>query len=726
MPGPLLERMKTPMNENPLQLLMNPRSIATIGAGNNPMKMGTLHALSILKDGFTGKFYPVHPRDEMVAGHKAYKSVYDLPEVPDLALFVLPADKVPPLLEDFGKIGTKRAIIISAGFREKGPGGEKLEEEITAIARRYGIRFLGPNCIGIINSEISLNTTVMGAKIRPGKLGFASQSGMYVTQALPYLEKRGIKFSKAISVGNEANINLINAFEYLGQDHQTKAIALYIEGIREMPRFLDVARKITPHKPVVALYVGGSGAGARSGKSHVGAMAAPDYLYDGLFRQAGIIRVNSIGELYIFGWMLATQPLPRGKRMGIVTNAGGAGTTIANTVEKGGFEVSKFSDALQNGIKPLIPPHGQTSNPVDVTFDMDMLKLAEKIPKLIMKSGEVDAIILHGAQTSGFIKSIYPHLRDSTDSSLESMLEIFRNDYSRAVSLPFDYGIPMALSTFFGRDDDDVAAAYQDGDIPVFDDPEKVARAMVTLLRYKEITKRKPYVPEDLPAVPKKALEIIELARKNGQESLDEHSAKLVLAAYGIPVSTEKVVSNEEELAKAADEIGYPLVLKVLDPAILHKTEQGFVHLNLKTLDEALSAFRAIRNGAGRKVPVLVAQMVKGEREFLAGAMRYPGFGPCVSFGVGGIFTEALRDTTFRLAPLTDNEGEEMLGDIKAHRLLGAFRGMLAADTKAITSLLKQLSALLLLHPEIAEIDLNPVIISGDKPVVVDALIVLK
>ena len=303
------------MKENPLKLLMNPKSIAILGASNSPMKMGTMNALSIIHDGYKGSFYPMHRKEKTVLGFPAYASVEDLPEAPDLAMFVIPADQIPPLMEDFGKKGTRRAIVITAGFKETGEEGIRKERELLEIARRYGIRFVGPNCMGILNTEISLNTTVLATSEKPGLFGLASQSGTYITQVLPYMKKRGVRFSKAISVGNEADLSIIDAMEYLGEDEQTKAVGLYIEGIRDVPRFLEVARRITPRKPVVAQYVGGSGAGARSGQSHTGAMAGPDYLYDGLFRQAGVIRVHSIEELFIYGWALAAQPRLKGKRM---------------------------------------------------------------------------------------------------------------------------------------------------------------------------------------------------------------------------------------------------------------------------------------------------------------------------------------------------------------------------------------------------------------------------
>jgi acetyltransferase len=713
------------MKENPLHLLMNPKSIAILGASNSPMKMGTMNALSIIHDGYKGSFYPMHRKEKTVLGFPAYASVEDLPEAPDLAMFVIPADQIPPLMEDFGKKGTRRAIVITAGFKETGEEGIRKERELLEIARRYGIRFVGPNCMGILNTEISLNTTVLATSEKPGLFGLASQSGTYITQVLPYMKKRGVRFSKAISVGNEADLSIIDAMEYLGEDEQTKAVGLYIEGIRDVPRFLESARRITPRKPVVAQYVGGSGAGARSGQSHTGAMAGPDYLYDGLFRQAGVIRVHSIEELFIYGWALAAQPPLKGKRIGIVTHSGGPGTAIANACEEGGCEVPLFSKELQGQIRPLLPPHAPSGNPVDFTFAMEIDNLAVTVPEMVLKSGEVDGVVVHGPMRLGWMKSIYPHFRELMNNApVETMLEMWKADLVSFGELPYKYGAPMAISSFFD-DIDDYTLAYHGFNIPVYDSPEKAGRAMAVLNRYREITRRAPHRPEALPPASPEASKIIREARDRGARSLDEHSAKTLLAAYGVPVTDERLLASEEEAAEAAGRLGYPLVMKACDPDILHKTEKGLVLMNLKTKDEAVEAFRSIQKKAGRPVPVVAYQMVKGEREFMAGMTRHPGFAPCVLFGLGGVFTEALRDMTFRVAPLTEADAMEMLDDIRSAAMLGAFRGMPPADRGKLASLLRGIGNAALLHPEIAEIDVNPVIVSGPDPVAVDALVVL-
>ncbi len=713
------------MTENPFHQLMNPRSIATVGAGNNPMKMGTLNILSIIKDGFPGALYPIHPKDDSVLGLKAYRTVADLPEAPDLALFVVPAELVPGLMEEFGEIGTKRIIVITAGFKEIGDEGKREEERLNQIAQKYGIRFVGPNCMGILNTELPLNTTVMPIKFKPGMLGIASQSGTYVTQTFPYLGKRGICLSKAISTGNEANMSIIDAMEYLGEDEQTRAIALYIEGIRDVPRFLETARRITPHKPIIAQYVGGSSAGARAGLSHTGAMAGPDYLYEGLFKQAGIIRMHSVEDLYLHGWALATQPPLKGNRIGIITNSGGPGTAMAHVCEQGGFQLPEFSPMLQEKIKPLLPPHAPSGNPVDLTFVINADTITDKVPKLVMQSGEVDGVVLHGAMRSGFIIYKHEHFADlMNNTSIDDMIGLLGDISPVPFSLPFTYGIPLVLSSFFDRDDD-LTTAFEDHNIPVCDSPEKAARTMVSLLRYREVAMRKPYGAPEMPAVSSQARQILEEARKRGLSALDEFSAKKFLACYGIPVTDERLIGTEDKLSEAVKDMDYPLVMKACNPGILHKSERGLVRLNIQDIDGAMGAFRDIRSIAGGDTGVIVYSMVSGVREFMAGMTRYPGFAPAVLFGLGGIFTESLRDTCFRCAPLSLPEAEEMLDDIKSAQLLGAYRGMPAVNRDKLASILQRLGFLPLLHPEIAEIDINPLIISGSEPVAVDALIVL-
>ena len=713
------------MPENPLHLLLHPRSIATAGAGNNPLKMGTLQALSILKDGWQGTFYPVHPTEKTVLGHRAYASPLELPEAPDLAMLIVPTPQVLPLFEQFARIGTKRAIVVSAGFKETGDEGRRLEARLNEIAAATGMRFLGPNCVGFVNTAASLNATIAVMDGRPGLLGLASQSGTYVTQTLAYLRERGIRFSKAVSCGNEANIDITDVLEYLGQDEQTRAIILYIEGIRNGRRFIETAQRITPFKPVLAQYVGGSTAGARAGLSHTGAMSGPDKLYDGIFRQAGIIRCHSIEELYAHGWAHATQPPLRGTRIGVVTNSGGPGTAISHNADGGGLMIPVFSEALRNTIRALIPGHASSANPVDVTFHLDMDLLSTGLPEKILQSGEVDALIIHGAMGTGFMREIHPHIRELIGNpDLDAFLAPFRKDLSTTTALPEKYGIPVVISSFFGSDDN-YTQAYRDRNIPVFDAPEKAALAIASLLRHSEIRGREPVDRPEIPEENPGASRIIRAALASGQTALDEHQAKQILAAYGVPVTREGLAATEAEAVRIARGIGFPVAAKACTWEILHKSGKGLIALNVPTEQALRRAFRSIREAAGLPVPVLVQAMIPGGREFVCGMTRFAGFGPCVLFGLGGVFAEALGDRTIRSAPLGAAEAQEMLLDIRARDLLGPFRGLPAVDRRSLAAILQTVGSIALRHPGIAEIDLNPVIISGSQPVVADALFIL-
>jgi len=714
------------MHQNPLHLLMNPKSVAVAGASNTPTKMGSIQSLSLLKDGYQGKVYFLHPKDKSIFGIPTYPSPKDLPEVPDLAFLIVPINVALNLLEEFGKIGTKRAIVVTAGFKETGEEGAHLENKLNEVAARYGIRFVGPNCLGVINSQICLNTTVYPFPPSDGLLGLASQSGTYVTQILPLSRKRGIKFSKAISLGNEANIDIADALEYLGDDEQTKAVILYIEGIRNGKKFLEIARKVTRRKPVLAQYVGGTVSGARAGMSHTGAMAGPDFLYDGMFKQAGIIRVGSIEELYDHGWTLATQPVPRGNRVGVMTNSGGPSSSISYTCDRAGLSVPRYSKKLQEQIRPYLQPHAASSNPVDLTFDTSMKHLAITIPEIIIKSGEVDALISHGIMHSGFLKEIYSHAVDFLGNiTFEEFLSMTEPVLTDVFTLARKHNIPHLISTFFGQEDS-YTKGFQEHNVPVFHSPEKAARAMGALYHYKLIRERKAGKKATLPKISPSAIKILQQAKKNGQKALDEHAAKKLLAAYGVPVTKEILTESLKEALAAANKLGYPIALKACHWEIMHKSGKGLIALNIENAASLKKAFLDIRQAAGFFTPVLVQQMLSGGRELLAGMTRFAGFGPGVVFGLGGVFTEALRDTTLRLAPLTDADAQEMLNDIHAKALLDKFRGMPAMDKEKMIKILQAVGNIALLHPEIAEIDLNPIIIDKARPVVADALIVLK
>ncbi len=476
---------------HPLYQIMHPASIAVVGASNDVTKMGTIQLLTLLKGGYAGKIYPIHPQEEKVMGLKAYRKGQDLPEPVDLAILTLPSRAVPEVLRDLGERGIKRAIIISGGFREVGEEGKILEDQVLKIAQEYQIRFLGPNCIGVIHPDFHLNPTVYPYPHRPGAIGVASQSGTYVTQILPLLAQSQIGFSQAFSVGNGANLDLVDCLEYLGSDPQTKAIALYIEGIKRPKAFREVALRVTREKPVVALYVGGTEAGARSAASHTASISGPDHLYDALFRQTGIIRALSVEDLYEWSLALSTLPIARGKNMAIVTHSGGPASSLADSCNRQGLRVPVFPKALQDRLLPYLPSTGSARNPVDLTFFMDVRIFWEKLPQIILEDPSVDGLLIHGVQGSRFFTPLVEGApKDVKIPALEDFKQVLQGTLESLVHLPQRTGKPVIVSSFMGREDD-VVAFIQDHRLPCYRSPERAVRAMAALCQYGEIKKRK-------------------------------------------------------------------------------------------------------------------------------------------------------------------------------------------------------------------------------------------
>jgi acetyltransferase len=478
------------MNEHPLNQIMHPKSVAVVGASNDPFKMGSIQLLNLLGGKYPGKVYPLHPQQDPILGLKAYPSGRELPEPVDLAIITIPPAAVPQVLKDLGEKGVRRVIIISGGFKELGEKGRALEEQTLQIARQYGIRFLGPNCIGVVNPAFHLNPTMYPYTHQAGVVGVASQSGTYVTQILPLLAKSQIGYSKAFSVGNGADLDLVDCLEYLGGDPETRAIALYIEGIKRPRDFIRIASRVTEEKPVVALYVGGTEAGARSSASHTGSLSGPDFLYDALFKQSGVIRAYSVEDLYEWAWALASLPLPKGRNMAILTHSGGPATSLADACNRWGLKVPVFSPELQAKVRQLIPETGSFSNPVDLTFFMDMSVLMEKLPEMILENPSIDGLLLHGIIGSSYVRSVGQVAQewvklppyDAIKGALLSPMESFAR-------LPEKFGKPVIASSFNEREDDAVAYV-QDRRLPCYRAPERGVRAMAALCRYAEVRSR--------------------------------------------------------------------------------------------------------------------------------------------------------------------------------------------------------------------------------------------
>ena len=471
--------------------MLNPNSVAFVGANNQPTTMGTVQMIQTLNFGYKGRIYPVHPKEKSVLGISAYPSIRDIPDPVDLAVITVPARFVPDIFRDCGSKGVHYAVVTSGGFREMGEEGKQLEMQLLELARRHRIRFIGPNCLGILNPHHRLNLTMFSYKQPHGSMGLASQSGTYVTQVLKYLERRGVGYSRAISIGNKADIDLVDCLEYLGEDDETRAIALYIEGLKRPRLFLEKAMKVSMTKPLVALYVGGTEAGSRSSASHTGAICAPAKLYSDMFRQAGIIEARTIEDLYQWAWALANQPIPRSNRVAVLTHSGGPATSIADACNKNGLQVPRFSPKTLNAIKPLVPPTASIENPVDLTFSTEPPLMAQTLPPIILEDPNIDALIIHGLMVTSWMSDIKEAAGNLIgDIPIEQISKMVEGPIKELSGLPYKYNKPIICSSFVDSDMEVTTRTLHQFRIPAYDGPEKAVTAMSAMVRYSNIRRK--------------------------------------------------------------------------------------------------------------------------------------------------------------------------------------------------------------------------------------------
>ncbi|KIX14152.1 acetate--CoA ligase family protein [Dethiosulfatarculus sandiegensis] len=474
------------IDATPLQKMTAPKSIAFFGASNNPASMGTTQLRCLLKMGYQGKVFPIHPRETMVQGLQAYKDVADLPEVPDLAVLILPTKVVIDILDKCGRLGIKKAVVVSGGFLEVGGEGKTLQEELKETAKRHGIRFLGPNCLGLVNTHEKLNTTFFPCDCDPGFIGMVSQSGSFVTQIFTYLKRYGLGFSTAFSVGNEANLDLVDCLEHLSRDPETKVITLYIEAIRRGREFIEAARSITQTKPIVAYYVGGSEAGRQAGLSHTGAMAGPDPLYEGIFRQAGVIRAATIEELFDFAWVLGASPLPQGDNMIILTHSGGPGAACADACGREGLKLPELPLDLKKALSKYVPHTGSLRNPVDVTFSKNPMEYFRDMPQLILNNPMVDGLLIYFLLPGFMAEQALEVMGVPQEEIKEKVGEFIDQQAGGVARMMKNSPKPVLGFSFMERDELPIQVVQKQG-LPVLPSPERAARAMKALFLYKKL-----------------------------------------------------------------------------------------------------------------------------------------------------------------------------------------------------------------------------------------------
>jgi acetyl-CoA synthetase (ADP-forming) len=473
------------IQKSPLFPIVNPKSIAFFGASNRFSSMGTNQLSSLKSLGFEGNIYPIHPKEKRVLGFEAYQSVRELPEIPDLAVMVLPTGIVPQVMEECGRKGIKQAIVVSGGFNEVGGQGVELEKTLIAVAQQYGIRFLGPNCLGVANPHHQFNMTFLPFEGRPGFIGLASQSGSFITQMFGYLNRSGMGFSSGISVGNEANVDIVDCLEYLAACPNTRVIALYIESIRRGRAFIELARSIVPSKPIVAFYAGGSEAGKRASFSHTGAMAGPDSLYDGVFRQCGIIRANSIPELFDFCWVLGSCLRPQNNRVVIQTHSGGPGAAAADAGSRNGLKLPPLSETTLEKLAALVPHTGSVNNPVDLTFSKNPMDYFSTIPDVLLADAAAGGLLMYYLTPQRLIRRTMESMKIAADEIPKLIEKLFDDQAESLAALIKKHQKPIVGFTFQSNQNLFIQKLVEHG-LPVFPSPERAARAMSALVSYSQ------------------------------------------------------------------------------------------------------------------------------------------------------------------------------------------------------------------------------------------------
>ena len=699
---------------HPLDAIFQPRSVAVIGATASAGKVGRTLLANLVSSPFGGTVVPVNPTRSSVLGVKAYPDLAAIPDPVELAVIVTPAPSVPGIIEECVAAGVRGAIIISAGFKETGPAGVALESQILETARRGGMRLIGPNCLGVMNPLNGFNATFAAGIARPGSVGFVSQSGALITAVLDWAEREQTGFSSVVSLGSMLDVGWGDVIYYLGDDPRTKSIVMYMETIGDARAFLSAAREVALTKPIIVIKPGRTEAAAKAAASHTGSLAGSDDVLDAAFRRAGVLRVDSIAQLFGMAEVLAQQPRPKGRRLTIVTNAGGPGVIATDALIGGGGELAPLSDASLEALDGILPAAWSHNNPIDI--------LGDAPPELYRKAVEVASA---NPESDGLLVILTP--QDMTDAAGSAM---------ELTGLARGTGGPVLASWMGGPGVDAGTELLQKAGIPVFEYPD-VAVQMFNFLWRSADDLRLLYETPALPdggvgADRARAAAIVDAARQAGRTVLSEDESKEILAAYGIPIAETRVAATEDDAIAAADAIGYPVVAKLYSHTITHKTDVGGVKLNLSDADELREAYRSIRDavagakGAEHFEGVTVQPMINYTGyELIVGSSIDPQFGPVLLFGMGGTLVEVLRDRALALPPLTTTLARRMIERTQIFRALQGVRGREPVDLAALEQLLVRFSQLVVEHPWIAEIDINPLLASAHRLIALDARVVL-
>lgn len=701
---------------NNLDAIFSPKSVAVIGASTKPGKVGHDIFMNILRGGYTGILFPVS-MSPAIGCVKAYPSILDIPDPVDLGIIILHPEGALKAVDEAAEKGVRGLVIVSAGFREVGEEGRRIEEQIVARCRESGIRLVGPNCLGVINPHpsVMLNASFSARMPAHGHISFISQSGALCTSVLDFAAARDFGFSKFVSIGNKADVDELDLLRYLDADADTEVIMIYLEELKRGYEFVEVVKEITSGDrptPVIVVKSGRTAAGAKAAASHTGSLAGSEAVYDALFQQSGVLRAESIEELFNFAAAFLGRKIPNGNRVAIVTNAGGPGIVATDMTVTSGLQLAHFSDETVEVLASHLPSTANLHNPVDVIGDASQDRYENALGAVIRDEGVDGALVI-----------LTPQSMTNALGTAEAIVRISRRTHK-----------PI-LCCFMGIVDVSAGVKYlQENGIPVFMFPEQAAVAYGAIYRYSQWLNRQVLAQYELRHDRERANEVIRRAMSAGRRNLTEMEGSELLSCYGFEVLPSFIATSREEAIDYFESMASPVVLKIVSPQILHKTDAGGVLLNLRDRAAVGSAYDRIVEGARRYDPdaviegVLVQRMAQPGQEVILGMSRYRGFGPLLMFGLGGVFVEVFKDVVFRLAPIGRNEARRMIKGIKGHVLLEGFRGKPEVDVQNLEKALVSLSALALNHPEIKEMDINPFMAyeKGKGGVVADCRVILE
>lgn len=693
-----------------LKPFFNATGVAILGASTNPKKLSYGILKNLVDFGYQGEIYPVNPKADQILGKRAYATVADVPDPVELAVVVLPVTMIMETMREIGERGIKTVVIITGGFKELGPDGAEIEKSVKKLADEYGMRVVGPNCVGTMDIRTGLNSTFIAGMPPAGPIAFISQSGAICGGVIDLIINAKIGFSHIASLGNMMDVTETDMLEYFAEDEHVKVIAMYVEGLKDGQRFMRVAREVSRRKPIVFLKAGKNDAGAKAVSSHTGSLAGSYAAYQSAVKQAGVIEVSTISELFNLAWALGCQPLPKGKRVAITTNAGGAAALAADSLDFNGFELATIAPETQSRLREKLNPSAQVTNPVDMLGSVSPEDYFWSLSNLEEDDG-VDVLI----------PILVPQALVDTPEVAKAWVEIGRKTQKTLLTCLMGERSTLEAQQILNLNS-----------VPVYKFPDQAGPVLRGMWAYKEVLERKPFEEVSFQQADRQGVRIARAAIGD-RRVIGEYESRLLLDAYNIPNVPGGLARTAEEAEGIADLIGYPVVLKIVAEGLIHKSDAGGIVLNLQNAQELRVAYSELIDRINKNEPsaqiigAMVEKMAAKGVEVIVGMRRDVTFGPLMMFGMGGTMVELIKDIQFRAAPLSQDDIKSMVAETMAGKLLNGFRGAPTGDFHSLYKVIAQLSHLAMAHPEIQEIEINPLIVypEGEGVLAIDSRMIL-